>query len=75
MYAVSEWLQPYSVIDLQWFLGFANFYWRIICLFSTMAALLTNLLKGKPKRIEFTPESKKAFNKLKQAFITAPALK
>lgn len=34
----------------------AHVYRRFIRSFSTVSALLTNLLKGKPKRIDFTPE-------------------
>lgn len=40
-----------------------------------MAAPLTNLLKGKPKHLEFMPKATKAFDKLKKLFITAPVLK
>lgn len=40
-----------------------------------MAVPLTNLLRGKPKRIYFTPEVKEAFACLKEAFITTLVLK
>lgn len=63
--AMSEWPQPASVKEIQRFLGFANFYSRFIHSFSAVAALLTSLLKGKPKRLIFTTEAIGAFNKLK----------
>ena len=72
--AVSNWPFPRTVKDLQRFLGFANFYRRFICGFSTSAAPLTSLLKGKPRRLSPTPEAEVAFEKLKQSFTTAPIL-
>lgn len=54
--AVSEWPQPTSVKQLQRFLGFAYFYCRFICSFCAVAAPLTNLLKGKLKRLKIMPE-------------------
>lgn len=70
--AMSEWLQPASVKELQWFL---EFYRRFIRSFSAVAAPLTNFLKGKPKQIVFTHEATLTFNKLKHLFVTAPVLK
>lgn len=40
-----------------------------------MAASLTDLMKGKPKHIKFTPEAKVAFANLKWLFTNAPILK
>lgn len=48
--SMSAWLQPTKVKELQ-FLGFVNFYHQFICSFSSLVASLTNLLKGKPKRV------------------------
>lgn len=70
-----EWPELSMVKELQCFLGFANFYHRFINNFSAVAAPLTSLLKGKPKRIKFTPEARLAFDTLKQRFVLAPALK
>ncbi len=47
--AVMEWPRPTTVKELQRFLGFANFYRRFIRNYSSIAAPLTSLLKGKPK--------------------------
>lgn len=45
--AVSEWLEPTSGEQLQRFLVFANFYKCFIRTFSSVAAPLIDLLKGK----------------------------
>ena len=42
----ADWPIPKSVKDVQSFLGFGNFYWKFIPKFSTLAALLNNLLKN-----------------------------
>lgn len=44
---VVGWLEPWSVKELQRFMGFKNFYRQFIRGFSVVAALLTNLLNGK----------------------------
>lgn len=54
---MSEWPEPNTVKQLQRFLGFTNFYQRFIRGYSSVAALLTDLFKGKPKHITLTPES------------------
>ena len=43
--AVKQWLEPWSVRDIQLFLGFANSYCWFIQGFSRIAALLTLMLK------------------------------
>lgn len=60
--AVLDWLQPSTVKEVQWFLGFPNCYLRTIWSFSSVAAPLTSFLKGKPKRIVFTPDAECSFN-------------
>lgn len=49
--AVTEWPELATVKELQHFLGFANFYRRFICKYSTIASLLMSLLKGKTQEI------------------------
>lgn len=73
--AVTEWPHPVTVKELQRFLGFANFYRRFIRNYSSIAAPLTSLLKGNPKRILWTPQAQSAFDTLKTSFTTAPILK
>lgn len=67
--AMSEWPQPTLVKYLQRFLGFTNFYCQFVRSFSTVAAPLTNLLKGITK--SFKPEVAHEFQKLKELFVTA----
>ena len=43
--AVKQWLEPQSIQDIQFFLGFANFYRQFIQRFNRIAAPLTLMLK------------------------------
>ncbi|KAK3564897.1 hypothetical protein QTP86_030837 [Hemibagrus guttatus] len=72
--AVRNWPIPASVKDLQRFLGFANFYRRFICDYSSLTSPLTNLLRNKPKSLTWNPAATQAFNTLKTAFTTARLL-
>ncbi|KAK3569717.1 hypothetical protein QTP86_003565 [Hemibagrus guttatus] len=72
--AVRDWPAPATVKELQRFLGFANFYRRFISNYSSIADLLTNLLRNKPKSLLWSPAAEGAFNTLKRAFTTAPLL-
>lgn len=47
--AVSKWLIPTTVKELQMFLGFINFYHQFI---SSIAMPLTALLKKGPKKLQ-----------------------
>ena len=51
-----------------------NYYRRFIEGFSEITAPLTNLLKGKPKLVEWNDDAEKAFIELKQRLISAPIL-
>ncbi|KAI2660547.1 Transposon Tf2-9 polyprotein [Labeo rohita] len=73
--AVTEWPQPTTVKELQRFLGFANFYRRFIRNYSTVAAPLTSLLKGKLSKLAWTEGASQAFATLKERFTSAPILK
>ena len=43
--AIEQWFKPKSVRDIQVFLGFANFYWQFIQVFSCIATPFTSMLK------------------------------
>ncbi|KAK3574255.1 hypothetical protein QTP86_004408 [Hemibagrus guttatus] len=72
--AVSEWPAPATIKELQRFLGFANFYRRFIQSYSSVAAPLTSLLRGKPKKLSWTDQARAAFQRLKDCFTMAPIL-
>ncbi len=72
--AIQNCPMPTSIKELQRFLGFANFYRRLIQNYSSIAGPLTDLLKRKPKSLSWTPSATESFNILKETFITAPIL-
>jgi hypothetical protein len=71
--AIADWEAPTSVKGVRGFLGFANFYRRFIQGYSDLVRPLTDLTH-KDKRFEWTVSANKAFHKLKEIFVTAPAL-
>jgi hypothetical protein len=72
--AIQEWETPKSLWDVQSFLGFDNFYRRLILGFSKICRPLTECTKRDKKDWEWTPDMKKAFVDLKERFTTAPIL-
>ncbi|KAK3549456.1 hypothetical protein QTP86_001449 [Hemibagrus guttatus] len=72
--AITEWPAPATIQELQWFLGFANFYQRFIRNYSSVAAPLMSLLRGKPKKLNWMDQALAAFQQLKDCFTTAPIL-
>lgn len=70
--AVVEWPEPTSVMELQMIRQY--FRW-LIKNFSTVAAPLTSLLKGKLKQLKVTPAAKVEFLRLTGAFTSTPVLK
>lgn len=72
--AITEWPEPSSVRDLQVFLGFANFYRRFIERYSFITAALTALVTANGP-FDLGEEGRKAFNQLKERFVTAPLLR
>ena len=80
---ISEWPRPKTYRDIQVFLGFCNFYRRFIFNFSGIAKPLTALLLGlkngkKPGPIttdDWQDAQQNAFEKLIDAFISAPVLR
>lgn len=73
--AVLDWPLPQTVKELQRFLGFANFYRRFVRGFSTVAAPLTTMTKRQTSRLNWSTESRQAFNRLKTLFTSAPILR
>ncbi|XP_036801663.1 uncharacterized mitochondrial protein AtMg00860-like [Oncorhynchus mykiss] len=71
--AVVDWSQPTSRVQLQWFLGFANFYHRLIRDYSTQAAPISALTSPKVP-LKWSPAVDKTFVDLKHRFTTAPIL-
>lgn len=71
--AVLSWPTPESVVEVQSFLGYANFYRSYIGKYSKIATPLTELTR-KDKPFEWTEEAEKTFKDLKQRFTTAPIL-
>ncbi|MCU1415826.1 MAG: hypothetical protein JWN80_3166, partial [Microbacteriaceae bacterium] len=70
---VTDWPAPNRVVQLQAFLGFANFYRRFIRNYSLIAKPLTTVAKtGQP--LQWGEPQQTAFERLKTAFTTAPVL-
>lgn len=72
--AVSNWPTPTTVKEVQWFLGFANYYRRFIRVFGQVAAPITSLLKGGLVRLQWSAEADRAFGDLRALFTSAPML-
>lgn len=72
--AVAQWDAPTTRRQLQRFLGFANFYRRFIKNFAGVAKPLYGLTK-RTADWDWTPECEAAFRRLKEVFVTAPALR
>ena len=73
--AVLEWKTPESLMEVQSFLGFANFYRRFIQNYSRVARPLTELTKKEWKEYwSWNQEAQTAFEELKRQFTTAPIL-
>src|SRR6266481_4979322 len=71
--AIQDWLEPCKVRDVQYFLGFANFYRHFIYGYSMIAVPLTRLTK-KDVPWDWSDECRTSFNTLKKAFTTALVL-
>ncbi|KAJ9555026.1 hypothetical protein OSB04_009640 [Centaurea solstitialis] len=70
--AITTWPTPTTIHDARSFLGLASFYRRFIRNFSTVAAPITDCLKG--KTFDWTPAATKAFEDLKRCITRAPVL-
>lgn len=71
---ISEWPVPAFVLDIQVFLGFANFYRRFIDGYSRVVPPITRLLR-KNQKFLWSPDCQAAFDKLKQLFTSASILR
>jgi hypothetical protein len=71
--AISDWEPPRSVRGIRSFVGFANFYRQFIKGFSEIVAPLTKLT-GKDVEFTWGVSQQQAFETLKRAFISEPAL-
>jgi len=71
---IQAWSTPEKVVDVQSFMGFANFYRRFINGFSKIAKPLTDLTK-KGIKWTWTPSCQDAFDKLKEMFTTRFAVR
>ncbi|KAH0603046.1 uncharacterized protein H6S33_008050 [Morchella sextelata] len=72
--AITEWLPPTKVKELQCFLGFANFLRRFIHRYSEVCRPMTDLLK-KGSVWRWSSEQQSAFDELKERFTSAPILR
>jgi len=70
---VLSWLEPKNMKDVRKFLGLANYYKRFIKDFAQVARPM-NALTRKDIKWQWGQEQQKAFNKLKEVFITKPVL-
>jgi hypothetical protein len=72
--AVRDWDTPEKLYDVRSFLGFANFYRRFIYGYSDIVRPLTELTR-KTVKWKWEPEQQQAFDRLKEAFTSAPILR
>lgn len=75
--AVKDFPQPSTMRQLRRCLGLASWYRRFVKNFSSIAAPLNNLLKGKLRKgkITWNNEAEQAFNSLKLALTQSPVLR
>lgn len=71
--AVVDWPTPTRCKLAKRFLGFANFYRRLIRNFSTIAAPL-HALTSPQVQFQWSPHTYLAFRKLRESFTSAPIL-
>lgn len=72
---IVDWEEPRSVKDIQSFLGFANFYRRIVARFSEVVRPLVEIIKRGPQaQLPLSAPALQAFKQLKKRFTTAPIL-
>lgn len=72
--AIVSYPAPKCNKDVRRFIGLASWYRRFISNFSSIVSPITELLKGKIKKFEWSKEADAAFLKLKSALVSAPVL-
>ena len=73
IHTVAEWPIPESVLDIQVFLGFSNFYHYFIEGYSRVVLPITRLLR-KGQLFVWSAEEQASFDKLKSLFTSEPIL-
>ncbi len=73
--AVMDWPTPSTKVELQAFLGLANYYRRFIHNFSAIVAPLTNATRGDKKAFKWGGAQDLVFEAIKTAFTSAPVLR
>ena len=71
--AVASWPVGTCVSEVRSFLGTASYHWKYIQGFADIASPLTNLTK-KNQKFVWTEKCQHAFERLKEALVTAPVL-
>lgn len=69
---INSWPIPKSIHDVRSFHGLASFYRRFIKNFSSVAAPLTDCIKG--DKFQWTEQAQKSFDHLKQLLTETPVL-
>ena len=75
METMVRWPVPRDKIEFRRFLGLATYITKYVRDFVKIAALMTDLLKGKSKRIIWTHDCHESFEALKKALTEAPILR
>ncbi len=74
MEAISSFPRPTDLRQLQRFLGLINFYRRFLPAIAGILKLLTDLLRGAPKKLLWSSDADAAFTKAKAALVAAVPL-
>jgi transposase InsO family protein len=72
--AIVEWAAPTNIHEVRAFLGFCNFYWRFIRVYSSLVRSIINLTK-KESIFDWDEKCQKAFQAVKDAVVSAPILR
>jgi hypothetical protein len=70
---IRDWKTPTCLTDVQAFIGFGNFYRRFVRDFSKIIAPMVNLTR-KDVKFQWDLRCEESFNRLKEAFTSAPVL-